>query len=119
MYSILLSNNLTKSAVKGIKKSFVRKQIRHEQFQNCLTFGEKTKASIFSIRSFNQQLQIVRLEKDALSPFDDKRYLTPEGTDTILFGHWRIKPDVSPEEKKRLSEQSHKIGYMRYYIPKL
>ena len=118
MYSILLSDNLTKNAVKGIKKSFVRKHIRHEQFQNCLTFGEKTKASFFSIRSFNQQLQTVRVEKDALSPFDDKRYLTSEGTDTISYGHWRIRPDVSPEEKKRLGEQSCKIGYMRSYISK-
>ena len=69
--------------------------------QNCITFGENTKASFFSIRSFNQQLQTTRVEKDVFSPFDDKRYLISEGNDTISYGHWKIRPDVSPEEKKK------------------
>jgi len=65
----------------------------------------------------------MRVEKDVFSPFDDKRYLISEGSDTISYGHWKIRrhwkirPDVFPEEKKRLGEQFHKIGYKRSYIP--
>ena len=65
MYSLLLPEDKSKSAVKGIKKSFARKSIRHEHFKHCILSNEISKAAFYSIRSFSQRLQTVLVVKDS------------------------------------------------------
>ena len=43
------------------------------------------------IRSFNHQLYSIALSKIGLSPYDDKRYILPNGWDTVADGHFCIK----------------------------
>ena len=43
------------------------------------------------IRSYNHQLNSISLNKIGLSPYDDKRYILPNGYDTLAHGHYRIK----------------------------
>jgi len=41
MYSLLLPENVEMRAIKGIKRSFVQKNICHKNFQDCLKLGKK------------------------------------------------------------------------------
>jgi len=69
-----------KRAIKGVKRSFGQENIRHKDFQDCLKLEKKTNSSFYCIRHTKQKLQTIPITKVALSPFDDKRYLTAKGT---------------------------------------
>ena len=92
MYSLMDNDNHKKIRAKGIKKSFVAKNLRHELYKDCL-FGEsKTIAEFYTLRSRNHQVRTEKVVKDALSPFDDKRFLLDDGTfRTLAYGHYSIK----------------------------
>jgi hypothetical protein len=90
MYSLLLAEDKVKMTAKGIKTSFVKKHVLHEDYYNCLTRGVAASGSYFNIRSRNHVLATEEIRKRTLSPFDDKRYLRPETYDTWAYGHWRI-----------------------------
>ena len=91
MYSLLLPNNKEKSTAKGIKKSFAKKNIKHQQYRDCLFNETETSATFQNIRSFNHEVHTVSVNKSALSPYDDKRYLQKGKTDTLAYGHYSIK----------------------------
>ena len=73
-------------------------------------------SSFYCIRSFNQNIQTVPVEKIALSPYDDKRYVTSHGTDTLAHGHWRSRDDADHINSEHLREASRRLGYNRSYI---
>ena len=90
MYSLLDANS-EKLTAKGIKKSFVTKHLKHQMYKDCL-FGEiGTQAEFHTLRSRNHQVKTELVKKDALSCFDDKRFLIANSTDTLAYGHYRIK----------------------------
>lgn len=43
------------------------------------------------IQSKKHQLYVASVNKIALSAFDDKRFVTDNGVETLAFGHYRIK----------------------------
>src|SRR5271163_2448911 len=91
MYSLLDSNDHEKLTAKGIKKSFAKKHLKHEMYRDCL-FGErKTSAEFYTLRSRNHQVRTERVVKDALSCFDDKRFLLTHTTYTLAYGHYSLK----------------------------
>lgn len=49
------------------------------------------------IQSDHHDLYTVQQNKIALSPFDDKRYIRPDGINTYAYGHWRIKEEEKEE----------------------
>ncbi|CAC5365506.1 unnamed protein product [Mytilus coruscus] len=73
MYSLTYGDVEQKRA-KGIVKSV--KNVRRQQ--NL-------------IQSRKHKLQMVSVNKVALSAFDDKRYVMDNGVDTLAFGHFKIK----------------------------
>jgi hypothetical protein len=91
MYSIKMSDAQDKSTAKGIKTSYVKKYLKHEDYYNCLLNQSKTSASFYSIRAQNHKIQTVHIKKDGLNPYDDKRYLLENSTDTLSYGHYRLR----------------------------
>ena len=90
MYSLLVSDGKEKSTAKGIKTSYAKKHLKHNLYRECL-FNESTNtASYHQIRSTNHQLGTHKIVKSALSPYDDKRYLLADSTDTLAYGHYKI-----------------------------
>jgi hypothetical protein len=90
MYSLLLGDDKQKSTAKGIQRS-AQKKIRHEAYRECL-FDEKTTTETFhNLQSKNHIIRTEKITKSALSCYDDKRYLLCGTTDTLAYGHWRIK----------------------------
>ena len=61
----------------------------------------------------------MRVNKQALSPYDDKRYILDNGRDTLAYGHYRIRrinmenddDDTSPPAKKFVSMYSTCLLY--------
>lgn len=102
MYSLLLPPSLNstdkpvddggnvKMTAKGVKRSYVQENVRHEHFLKVLETGVKTQAEFHLIRSKNHVLTTHHVIKDALNSFDDKRYIMDDGVSTLAFGHYKI-----------------------------
>lgn len=76
MYSYIKDGAGSGRTAKGVKKSVVKKVIRHENYMEVL---------------FNsQQLHYNMINKVSLSCFDDKRYLLEDGVKSYAYGHYRI-----------------------------
>jgi len=90
MYSLRLSDGSSKKTAKGIKKSFQKKHIVHQQYKDCLMNEMTTNAKFWTIKSLNHQLTTYETNKIALSPFDDKRFLLGKEGQTLAYGHHRI-----------------------------
>ena len=90
MYSLVLPNGKEKSTAKGIKASYAKDNIKHQDYLRCLQNEISTTASYHQIGSSNHQLSTNAIVKSALSPFDDKRYILANTGDTLAHGHWRI-----------------------------
>ena len=89
MYSIKLMDGKEKKTGKGIKKNVLTKQIKHQDFKDCLFLQQDYQHSMMNFRSQGHQLFTIRQIKKSLSPFDDKRYILDNGITTRAHGHWR------------------------------
>jgi len=91
MYSLACGGKSHKK-VKGIKKSYVKKQVRHESFLGVLrNAASVTQARYRVFRSTNHVLNTVEMNKVCLSAFDDKRYILDDGQTTLAYGHRKIR----------------------------
>jgi hypothetical protein len=94
MYSILYTDNNTlveKKTAKGKKKSVTKKKIRHDNYNTCLFGKKQRKSSISQIRSNGHEIYSIKLNKIALSPYDNKRFILADGVSTLAHGHYKIK----------------------------
>jgi hypothetical protein len=90
MYSLLVKPDETKLTAKGIKKYFVEKNLKHEDYVKTLQSGVGTMAQFNAIQSRNHVLKTVSIKKSCLSAFDDKRYLLRDGIRSLAYGHYKI-----------------------------
>jgi len=90
MYSLYTHDGKEKSTAKGIKTSYQKKHLKHHLYKQCLFNSTTAKATYHQISSDNHQLSTNKIVKAALSPFDDKRYLLADTTDTLAYGHKKI-----------------------------
>jgi len=91
MYSLDVCPKKSHTKVKGIKKRFVQKNVRHSDFVAVLRQNQtNTKATFKHFRSTNHVLQTVEMTKVCLDAFDDKRYILQNGVNTLAYGHYKI-----------------------------
>ena len=94
MYSILEASGCNIKRAKGVKKSVVKKHIRHEQYKEAL-FEKKTfRHGMDVLRSERHRIYGQHLNKVSLSAFDSKRWIAENGVDTLAYGH---KDVISPD----------------------
>ena len=89
MYSMVTEGGKEKKTGKGIKKSVLKKEVRLEDFKDCLLERRKYQHSMMGFQSQRHQLFTVKRTKKSLSPFDDKRFILEDGCMTRAYGHWR------------------------------
>lgn len=89
MYSLHVPADKKQSKIraKGIKKSHIKKNVRHEHFLNTLKTQQCTFSRFRAFRSHNHVLQTVEIRKRCLNAFDDKRYILDDGVTTLAYGH--------------------------------
>lgn len=89
MYSMKYANEEVKRA-KGIVKSVVKNELRHQQYVDCLCESKIVMCQMNVIRSRKHNLQMLHVSKLGLCAFDDKRYVLDNGMETLAFGHFCI-----------------------------
>ena len=75
---------------KGIDRGFVKRSIKHEQYRPCFEDYTRTTANFKTIRSSRQDHFTMDISKIGLSPYDDKRYLLKNFSNTLAYGHYLI-----------------------------
>jgi len=76
MYSLVVPANpkQSKIRVKGIKKSYIQRKVRHGQFLNVLQTLKPTPSTFRTFLFSSHVLRTVEINKACLNAFDDKRY---------------------------------------------
>ena len=91
MYSYVKENQTGGKTAKGIKKSVIKNDVKHEDYKRILLNEEQIYHKMKTIRSQRHQLGSYEINKVSLSCFDDKRYLLADGISSLAYGHYLIK----------------------------
>ena len=94
MYSILLENDKEKMTGKGIKKSALKKYVKHQDYRRCLMSSfspdQRQLISFNNLRSVDHNIGLYRYTKVGLSCANDKQYLLDDGITSYSYGHYKI-----------------------------
>ena len=88
MYSLLDAQGQEKKTAKGVARTIIRKQLKHQQYKEVLQEGGRTIAESLRIQPQGHRLFTQRVRKTALSAYEDKRYIEADGRTTYAHGHW-------------------------------
>lgn len=76
---------------KGIKTLYLKKQLKFENYKQCLFEDKEYIATFNTIRSFNHKLFSITEVKKALSSNDNKRVILPDKIHTLPYGHYALR----------------------------
>ncbi|KMQ85714.1 hypothetical protein RF55_15565, partial [Lasius niger] len=82
MYALRVDGKKDTKKVKGVKSNVVARNITFKDYTRCLNDEIEISRQQSSIRSKLHEVYTIRETKIALSPYDDKRYVIPDSTDT-------------------------------------
>ncbi|KYN30345.1 hypothetical protein ALC57_00191 [Trachymyrmex cornetzi] len=90
MYTVRVDGKKDIKKAKGVKSNVVARTITFDDYTRCLNeeIGMTRRQSC--IRSKLHEIYTISESKIALSPYDDKRYVVPDSTETLPWGHWRV-----------------------------
>jgi hypothetical protein len=83
--------NIMTRKCKGVKTNVIKFNLKHQHYKTCLFQGEKKMVQINSIRSQKHQLQTIQQYKNAMTCFDDKRYILNDAITIRPHGHYKNK----------------------------
>ena len=92
LYSISMGDEQKLSA-KGTTR-YAQKSLKHSVFYRILTKDALLRTLNYTINSERHKICSLQTSKISLSCFDDKRYILPNGVDTLPYGHWTLHEDV-------------------------
>ncbi|RLU19263.1 hypothetical protein DMN91_007820 [Ooceraea biroi] len=90
MYALKVDGKKDTKKAKGVKTNIVARTIAFDDYMQCLKDHIEMTRDQSRIISKLHNGYTVRETKIALSPYDDKRYVVPDTTDTLPWGHFRI-----------------------------
>ncbi|KAL6416803.1 hypothetical protein ACFW04_014829 [Cataglyphis niger] len=76
--------------IKGVKSAVVARMITFDDYARCLRRDIEITREQSCLRSKLHEMYSISESKIALSPYDDKRYIVPETTNTLPWGHYKI-----------------------------
>ena len=89
MYSIKLDDEKEDKKAKGIVNSVIKKDLKHEMYNDTLKTGKKMYSRMKVIRSQKHRVYTMDMNKISLSAYDDKRYLLEDGISSYSYGHYQ------------------------------
>ena len=94
MYSLSFGGDKEKKVGKGIKKSALKRYVKHEDYKRCILGSNKIDqrqlVSFNNFRSINHNIGMYRYTKVGLSCSNDKQYLLDDGISSYSYGHYAI-----------------------------
>ena len=90
MYAMRVTGKDDTKKIKGVKKNVVARNITFDDYIKCLNEEIELTRRQSCIRSIKHEVYTVSEAKLALSPYDDKRRIVPDSTDTLPWGHYSI-----------------------------
>jgi len=91
MYSLTtLDDSRSFLKAKGVPRSYVMKNVRHEEYLHVLKHWSVTKCKFRAFRSRNHRIATRELVKVCLSCVDDKRHLLEDAIRSLAYGHRNI-----------------------------
>ena len=87
MYSILTEDGKESKKGKSIKKSVLKKEVKHQDYKDCLFQRREYQHSMMGFQSQQHRVYTIKQMKKSLSPFDDKRFILGDGFTTRAHGH--------------------------------
>ena len=85
-YSFTLTDLSEEKKLKGIGKTTIKKDIKFNDYKNCLFNNETKMSKMYTLNSDKHNMFINEINKVSLSSFDDKRYICDNGIDTQPYG---------------------------------
>ena len=86
MYSIMKADEKNIKKAKGVKKSVVKKRIKHEQYVEVLLDSKQLWHGAKILGSEGHEIYSMYQNKVSLSPFDSKRWIAEDGIHTKAYG---------------------------------
>ena len=83
-------NNEHIKKLKGMKKSFIKNDIKFDDYKITLFNYLQLEHTMNQIGSNNHNLKTFKIDKVSLSSFDDKRYILDDKITTLAYGHKNI-----------------------------
>jgi hypothetical protein len=93
MYSVLIGGGKEKKTAKGVSKTVVKNILRHRDYVDAWLNEQQQRHTMIRFQSKAHELYTLEQRKVSLCCFDDKRWIAPNGADTVAHGHWRIYAD--------------------------
>ncbi|XP_025261979.1 uncharacterized protein LOC112637159 [Camponotus floridanus] len=90
MYALRVEGRGDTKKSKGVRSSVVARTLTFDDYERCLRREIEMTREQSCLKSKLHEVYTVRESKVALSPYDDKRYVVPDSTDTLPWGHYRI-----------------------------
>ncbi|XP_070155838.1 uncharacterized protein [Polyergus mexicanus] len=90
MYALRVNSKKDTKKVKGVKSNVVARTITFDDYTRCLRDEIEMTRQQSCIRSKLHEVYTISETKIALNQYDDKRYIVPDSTDTLPWGHYRI-----------------------------
>ena len=90
VYSFLVQGKDETKKLKGVKKHALRRRITFKDYKDCLFNHTQKYTTMQTIKSYKHQIFSSRLNKLALSPYDEKRFICEDGVSTYARGHYKI-----------------------------
>ena len=90
LYSYVTLSKKEEKKAKGVKKPVIKNQLKFEEYKECLFNKSILRKEQYNIRSYDHEVFTEKINKIALSPFDDKRYILEDGIHTLAWGHYKI-----------------------------
>ncbi|KYN30235.1 hypothetical protein ALC57_00303 [Trachymyrmex cornetzi] len=90
MYAVRVDGKKDTKKAKGVKSNVVAQTITFDDYTRCLNEEIEMTRRQSCIRSKLYEVYAISESKIALSPYDDKRYVVSDSTETLPWRHWRI-----------------------------
>ena len=90
MYSMILNDDTEKKIARGISKA-TSKKMKHVAYISTLFAETSNIVDTVQIRQFKHVVYTAKIRKVGLSPFDNKRYVTPDKITMLAHGHDRTE----------------------------
>ena len=90
LYSYVTLSKKEEKKAKGVKMPIIKNQLKFEEYKECLFNKSILRKEQYNIRSYDHEVFTEKINKIALSPFDDKRYILEDGIHTLAWGHYKL-----------------------------